>query len=81
MARTASHVTVILIMKSTIIKKIMIILKIQIKNIYFPNNSTNYGGKFCGMLKKAFNVSTELQINVVLDTKVCLLNLKLPVSR
>lgn len=66
-------------MKSTIIKTI--ILKIQIKNIYFPNNSTNYGGKFCGMLKKAFNVSTELQINVVLDTKVCLLNLKLPVSR
>lgn len=25
---------------------------------------------FCGMLKKAFNVFPELQINVVLDTKV-----------
>lgn len=35
---------------------------------------------FCGMLKKAFNVFPELQINLVLDTKVCLLNLKLPVS-
>lgn len=65
-------------MKSTFIKKI--ILKIQIKNIYFPNNSTNYGGKFLWNVKEAFNVFPELQINVVLDTKVCLLNLKLPVS-